>query len=119
MAPWVPLVVAGRIDVARGIIDDLKPGHIPNIFAAFGWQEEWKYNQRKFAANDCKSSNCSSGGVAVHKKKEITEFWVTFVSNDIYFNRSGRYRCSKFINLDNFFCSVLLSACVFAKESAC
>lgn len=43
---WVPLVLADRIDVVRGIIDDLKHGIIPNIFAEKGWQAEWKYNKK-------------------------------------------------------------------------
>ena len=44
-AHWVPLVVADRIGVVEGIVDDLKQGHIPNIFAERGWQAEWKYNR--------------------------------------------------------------------------
>jgi hypothetical protein len=42
---WVPLVLADRIDVFQGIVDDLKKGTIPNIFAERGWQAEWKYNR--------------------------------------------------------------------------
>ena len=44
-AHWVPLVVADRIGVVEGIVDDLKQGHIPNIFAERGWGAEWKYNR--------------------------------------------------------------------------
>jgi hypothetical protein len=42
---WVPLVVADRVNVVEGIIDDLAHGHVPNIFAEKGWQAEWKYNR--------------------------------------------------------------------------
>lgn len=42
---WVPLVMADRINVVEGIIDDLKKGIIPNIFAEKGWKAEWKYNR--------------------------------------------------------------------------
>jgi hypothetical protein len=45
---WVPLVLADRIDVVRGIIDDLKNGIVPNIFAEKGWGAEWKYNKKAF-----------------------------------------------------------------------
>jgi hypothetical protein len=45
-AHWVPLVVADRIDVVQGIIDDLKHGHVPNIFAEKGWKAEWKHNPK-------------------------------------------------------------------------
>ncbi|HSK13204.1 MAG TPA: hypothetical protein VK907_08305, partial [Phnomibacter sp.] len=43
-SPWVPLVMADRIGVVEGIINDLKHGIIPNIFAEKGWKAEWKYN---------------------------------------------------------------------------
>jgi len=42
---WVPLVVADRINVVEGIIDDLAHGHVPNIFEEKGWKAEWKYNR--------------------------------------------------------------------------
>lgn len=43
---WLPLILADRINVVEGIIDDLKRGHIPNIFAERGWNAEWKYNKK-------------------------------------------------------------------------
>jgi hypothetical protein len=45
-AHWVPLVLADRINVFEGIIDDFKKGIVPNIFAERGWQAEWKYNKK-------------------------------------------------------------------------
>lgn len=33
---WLPLVLADRINVVEGIIDDLVHGHIPNIWAERG-----------------------------------------------------------------------------------
>jgi hypothetical protein len=46
-AHWVPLVIADRINVVEGIIDDLAHGHIPNIIAEKGWNAEWKYNRKQ------------------------------------------------------------------------
>lgn len=43
---WLPLLLADRVNVIEGIIDDLKRGHIPNIFAEKGWKAEWKHNPR-------------------------------------------------------------------------
>lgn len=43
---WLPLLLADRINVIEGIIDDLKRGHIPNIFAEKGWKADWKYNRQ-------------------------------------------------------------------------
>jgi len=45
---WLPLILADRVNVVEGIIDDLKSGHIPNIFAERGWKAEWKYNREGF-----------------------------------------------------------------------
>ncbi|MEX2591186.1 MAG: hypothetical protein WD426_00330 [Anditalea sp.] len=43
---WLPLLLADRVNVVEGIVDDLKRGYIPNIFAEKGWKAEWKYNPR-------------------------------------------------------------------------
>ncbi len=43
---WLPLLLADRVNVVEGIIDDLKQGHVPNIFAEKGWAAEWKYNRK-------------------------------------------------------------------------
>ncbi|MFC5408226.1 hypothetical protein ACFPMF_02820 [Larkinella bovis] len=40
---WLPLILADRVNVVEGILDDLKRGHIPNIFAEKGWKAEWKH----------------------------------------------------------------------------
>jgi hypothetical protein len=42
---WLPLILADRVNVIEGIIDDMKQGHIPNIIAERGWNAEWKYNK--------------------------------------------------------------------------
>lgn len=42
---WVPLMLADRIGVVEGVVEDLAQGHIPNIFAERGWNAEWKYNR--------------------------------------------------------------------------
>jgi hypothetical protein len=52
---WLTLILADRVNVIEGIIDDLKHGIVPNIFAERGWKAEWKYNRkravRKLATN--------------------------------------------------------------------
>lgn len=42
---WLPLLLADRVNVVEGVIDDLKHGHVPNIFAEKGWKAAWKYNR--------------------------------------------------------------------------
>ena len=45
---WLPLILADKINVVEGIIEDLGKGHIPNIFAEKGWGWEWKHNRAAF-----------------------------------------------------------------------
>ncbi|MDB5243820.1 MAG: hypothetical protein JWP57_4446 [Spirosoma sp.] len=46
---WLPLILADRVNVVEGIIDDFKNGKIPNIFAEKGLKAEWKYDKTAFA----------------------------------------------------------------------
>jgi hypothetical protein len=46
---WLPLLLADRINVVEGIVDDLKRGHIPNIFAENGMKAELKHNPKGLA----------------------------------------------------------------------
>lgn len=43
---WLPLLLADRVHVVEGIIDDIKKGHFPNIFAETGGKAAWKYNRK-------------------------------------------------------------------------
>jgi len=43
---WLPLLLADRVNMVEGIVDDLRHGHIPNIFAERGWKAEWKHNRQ-------------------------------------------------------------------------
>lgn len=48
---WFPLVVADRINVIEGIIDDIRDGHFPNLIKERGWAAEWKYNRKGLMKN--------------------------------------------------------------------
>jgi hypothetical protein len=45
------LILADRINVVEGIIDDLAHGHVPNLIAERGWKAEWKYNRQGLVKN--------------------------------------------------------------------
>ncbi len=45
-AHWIPLLLADRVNVVEGVIDDLRRGYVPNIFAEKGWKAEWKHNPK-------------------------------------------------------------------------
>jgi hypothetical protein len=45
---WIPLILADRIDMVEGVIDDLSKGHIPNVPKEIGLKSEWKHNKEEF-----------------------------------------------------------------------
>lgn len=42
---WLPLLLADRVNVVEGIVDDLMKGTVPNIFAEKGWKADWEVNR--------------------------------------------------------------------------
>ena len=48
---WMTLILADRVNVVEGIIDDLAHGHVPNFIAERGWKAEWKYNRKGVVQN--------------------------------------------------------------------
>lgn len=58
---WLPLVMADRIGEIEGIFDDLKRGHVPNLFAEHGLQSEWKYNRKNFVLKSAVTAAALAG----------------------------------------------------------
>lgn len=48
---WLTLILADRVNVVEGFIDDFSKGIVPNIFAEKGWKAEWKYNRKGLIKN--------------------------------------------------------------------
>ena len=42
---WLPLVLADRVSVLEGVLEDLRQGYVPNLFAERGWKAEWEHNR--------------------------------------------------------------------------
>src|SRR5919205_4468875 len=43
---WLPLMLADRVGVVEGYLEDFSHGHVPNVFAERGWKAEWKHNRK-------------------------------------------------------------------------
>jgi hypothetical protein len=43
---WMGLILADRVNMVEGLIEDFSNGYVPNIFAERGWNAEWKYNKK-------------------------------------------------------------------------
>lgn len=42
---WLLLLGADRINVAEGVLDDLRRGHVPNLWEEFGLGAAWKHDR--------------------------------------------------------------------------
>ena len=42
---WLLLMLADRIDVVEGLLEDLLSGHVPNVLAEMGAGAEWRHNR--------------------------------------------------------------------------
>ena len=47
---WMGLILADRVNVIEGVINDLKQGIVPNLIEEHGWKAEWQHNRKKFIA---------------------------------------------------------------------
>ena len=45
---WLILMLADRVNVGEGLVEDLAHGHVPNLFKEMGGPAEWKYNRQGF-----------------------------------------------------------------------
>ena len=42
---WLPLMLADRVGVVEGFVEDLSHGRVPNVFAERGLRAEWEHNR--------------------------------------------------------------------------
>lgn len=43
---WFTLMLADRVNVAEGLLEDLRGGHVPNLYAEMGGRVELRHNPR-------------------------------------------------------------------------
>ncbi|PTX21520.1 hypothetical protein C8N40_102496 [Pontibacter mucosus] len=46
---WLPLLVADRVNVVEGLIEDVAEGKVPNIFSEKGYSADWDHNRSGLA----------------------------------------------------------------------
>ncbi len=42
---WLVLLLADRIQVGEGLLEDLRRGHLPHLWKEMGLRAEWRYNR--------------------------------------------------------------------------
>jgi hypothetical protein len=67
---WFSLILADRINVIEGIVDDIKKGHFPNIWAEKGWKAEWKHNKKEMLAKVLVAGLFTAAVVMIVKSKK-------------------------------------------------
>jgi hypothetical protein len=48
---WLPLLLADRVNMIEGIVDDIAHGKFPNIWAEKGMNAEWRLNKKGVIRN--------------------------------------------------------------------
>ena len=61
---WLPLMLADRVGVVEGVVEDLTHGRVPNIFAERGWKAEWKHNRTSLVTRVAVGALVASAAVA-------------------------------------------------------
>jgi hypothetical protein len=66
---WLPLMLADRIGVVEGVLDDLSYGQVPNIFGEMGWKAEWEHNRKSLVTRVLVGAAIASVAVAYFRSK--------------------------------------------------
>ena len=69
---WMTLILADRIDVIQGKINDLKHGILPNPWVERGWKAEWKHNRAAFVGRMATTVCLITVGILLMKRKSRT-----------------------------------------------
>lgn len=68
-AHWLSLILADRINMVEGIIEDFAHGHVPNIWNERGWNKEWEHNKKGVLATAAVSALVAGAVVAFLSQK--------------------------------------------------
>lgn len=49
-AHWLPLMLADRINMVEGVVDDIRHGHFPNVLEERGVRMDWKHQRETLLA---------------------------------------------------------------------
>lgn len=76
---WMTLILADRIDVIQGKINDLKHGVLPNPWIERGWKAEWKHNRPAFIGKAATTALLIIAGIMLlprnNRSKQHSKKW--------------------------------------------
>jgi hypothetical protein len=67
---WLVLILADRVNVVEGVIEDLANGHVPNVFAEMGWKAKYKHNKAGFFTKIAVMSAVAGLGIYLMTRRE-------------------------------------------------
>lgn len=67
---WLPLILADRVNEVEGFLDDLRHGHVPNIFAELGWKAEWQHNRKNLVGRVLLGAVLTSAAIAYRRSSK-------------------------------------------------
>lgn len=67
---WLPLMLADRVGMVEGVVDDLAHGHVPNVFSELGWKAEWKHNRKNLVTRVAVRAAVASAFVVFLRRKK-------------------------------------------------
>jgi hypothetical protein len=68
-------MLADRVSVVKGVLDDLKHGHVPNVFTERGWKAEWKHNRTSLVRRILVRVVLVSAAVAYLSSRRADSYW--------------------------------------------
>lgn len=67
---WIPLILADRVNMVEGLLDDVKKGYLPNFFSERGLKMEMKHNPKGLAIKVLTTVAISAGLYLLLRKKK-------------------------------------------------
>ena len=67
---WIPLILADRINVFEGLLDDIKSGELPNLIKERGLAMEWKHNRKALLTKLATVAFVSTAAVMILRRKK-------------------------------------------------
>lgn len=67
---WVPLMLADRVGMVEGVLDDLGRGRVPNVFGELGWKAEWKHNRKSLVTRILVGAALTSAAVVYLRSRK-------------------------------------------------